>query len=144
LYVNADAVMACVDLAARTGASGFEIGHVHENVPIEEASWYAHVNFKGARIMVQDKRDPTEAAMALAERLLAGATCRCLRPVTVSRLRRGACRWRLVGPQWKSGCDAPPIKIGNAAGDYSKIQEAMAAAAGNRAARRAGKRQRGR
>jgi len=37
LYVNADVVMACVDLAARTGASGFELGHVHDDVPVEEA-----------------------------------------------------------------------------------------------------------
>lgn len=143
LYVNADVVMACVDLASRTGASGFELGHVHEGVPVEEAGWYAHVNFKGTRLMVQDKRDPTEAAMALAERLLAGATCRCLKPVTLSRLQPGSCRWRLIGPRWQPGCDAPSLKMEGEPGDYNKIQEALAAAVSNRAARRAAKRRRG-
>jgi hypothetical protein len=140
LYINADVVMACADLASRTGASGFEIGHVHDDVPIEEAGWYAHVNFRGARIIVENLRGPDEAALALAQRLLTGATCRCLKPVSLGVLQRG-CRWKLVGERWESGCDAPPIKLapGTKAGDYGEIQRALANVAGNRMARRAAK-----
>ncbi len=138
LYVNADVVMACVDLASRTGARDFEIGHVHDDVPVELAGWYAHVQFKGARIIVEDHRSPTDAAMALAQRLLIGATCRCLQPVTLSPFHKG-CRWRLVGPRWVPGCNAPPIKVAGPPGDYAGIQKALADAVSNRAARRAAK-----
>jgi hypothetical protein len=134
LYVNADLIMACVDLASRTGASNFEIGHVHHDVPLEEAGWYAHVTFKGARIMTQDHRSPDAAAMALAERLLDGATCRCLQPVTINPKHPG-CQWKLVGRAWQSSCDAPPIKYSGPPGDYQSIQQALAKHADNRAGR---------
>ena len=99
-YINDDVVMACAQLIGRSGASGFEIGYLHDDVPVEEAGWYAHAQFQGARITVQDHRSPTGAALALAERLLSGATCRCRRPVTLSDGQDG-CRWRLVGNRWE-------------------------------------------
>lgn len=136
---NDDVVLACVDLVGRAGASGFEMGYLHDDVPIEEAGWHASAQYRGTRIMVQDHRSPTSAALALAERLLAGATCRCLKPVTLSDEREG-CRWRLVGKQWEPGCNDKPIRIpGGERGDYAAIQQAM----GNRAQRRAAQRRRG-
>jgi hypothetical protein len=134
-----DVVMACVDLVGRSGASGFEIGFVHDDVPIEEAGWHASAQFHGTRIMVQDHRSPTGAALALSERMLRGAACRCGHPVTLSDDRPG-CRWRLVGKRWEPGCNAEPIHVKGDRGDY----EAMVQAYNNRAARRGAKKRKSR
>jgi hypothetical protein len=124
-HVNDDILAACADLADRCGASGFEIGYVHDDVPVEEAGWYAFVTFRGARISADDHRSPTAAALALAERLLSGAMCRCRRPVTLSDQRDG-CRWRLIGARWEPGCDVAPVHVEGARGDYTAMQRAMA------------------
>jgi hypothetical protein len=137
--LNDDVVIACADLAGRAGASGFEIGYLHDDVPVAEAGWYAHAQYRGARITVEDHRSPTGAALALAERLLRGATCRCRRPVTLSDRIEG-CRWRLAGQRWEPGCDAAPITVRDGhRGDHAAMQRALAQPA-NRAERRAAKR----
>jgi hypothetical protein len=138
-FMNDDVVMACADLVGRSGASGFEIGYLHDDVPIEEAGWHASAQFKGARIMVQDQRSPTGAALALSERLLRGAACRCLKPVTLSDSAEG-CRWRLVGKRWEPGCDVAPIRVKGERGDHAAMQQALT----NRAQRRAAGRKGGR
>lgn len=120
-----DIVIACMDLAGRSGASGFNIGYLNEDAPAEEAGWYAEVMFKGARIVVGDQRSPTAAALALAERLLRGATCRCRRPVTLSDGQEG-CRWRLAGKRWEPGCDVAPVRVSGERGDYAAMQTALA------------------
>lgn len=135
-YMNDDIVIACAKLVGRAGASGFEIGFMRDNVPVDEAGWYAVAFYQGTRITVDEQRSPTGAALALAERLLSGATCRCLQLVTLSDGQPG-CRWRLVGDEWKPGCDAPPIAIDGPPGDYAAIERALH---GNRAQRRAEKR----
>ncbi|GIF08692.1 hypothetical protein [Actinoplanes siamensis] len=140
-YVNDDIVIACADLAGRAGATSFEIGYLHDDVPADEAGWYAHVQYRGARITAEDHRSPTGAALALAERLLRGATCRCRRPVTLSDAAEG-CRWRLVGQRWEPGCDAAPLRLDGPRGDLAAMQAALAQPA-NRAARRAAKRKGG-
>ncbi len=142
-HMNEDAVIACADLVGRAGASDFEIGWMHDDVPIEEAGWYAVAKYRGARITTDEHRSPTTAAMALAERILASATCRCRQPVSLSDFVRG-CRWRLVGKRWEPGCDAPPVRVEGRRGDHAAMQRALAQApAGNRAARRAARRRRG-
>lgn len=133
--MNEDAVLACADLVGHAGASEFEIGYLHDDVPVEEAGWYAVAKYRGARITAEDHRSPTTAAMALAERLLAGATCRCLRLVSLSDGVDG-CRWRLAGQRWEPGCDAPPLNVKGGRGDHAAIERALAEA-GNRAQRRA-------
>lgn len=144
-YMNDDIVVACVDLVDRAGASGFEIGHLHDDVPVEQAGWYAHAQYRGARITVEDHQSPTAAALALAERLLAGATCRCRQPVTLSDGRAG-CRWRLMGARWEPGCDVPPIRVEGDRGDHAAMQRALAQppAPANRAERRAARKRGGR
>lgn len=122
-YVNDDIVIACADLVGRAGALDFQIGYLHDDVPVEEAGWYAHARYRGARITVDDRRSPTEAAMALAQRLLDGATCRCRRPVTLTD-RRPGCRWQLVGQRWKPGCDVTPLKM-TTRGDLTAIAQAL-------------------
>ena len=136
-YVNDDILFACVDLVGRCGAKGFQIGYLHDDVPVEEAGWYAFVQYQGARITVEDQRSPTGAALALAERLLRGAMCRCRRRVTLSDDVDG-CRWRLVGKRWEPGCDAAPLKVDGLRGDYAALSRVMREPA-NRAERRKAK-----
>ncbi|MEU8264449.1 hypothetical protein AB0C02_27985 [Micromonospora sp. NPDC048999] len=136
--MNDDIVIACVDLAGRAGASGVDIGYINA------ARWYAVATYRGARIIVDGHGSPTAAALALAERLLSRAKCRCTQPVTLSDARPG-CRWRLVGRRWEPGCDAAPITVAaGGRGDLAAIERAMALVppGGNRAARRKAKRRR--
>lgn len=125
-----DALRACVDLVGRAGAKGVEIGYLHDDVPPEEAGWYAHAQLRGARIIAENHPGPVEAADALCRRLLGGARCRCGKLVALSdsgamiypdqvmsdgsswtpeqAAKAGQCRWRRVGPRWEMGCEAQP------------------------------------
>lgn len=98
-----DVVVACIQLVERAGGSEFELGH-------KRSGWYALAKFNRIRIIVDKQPLGSAAAMALAERLLRGAGCKCRRPVTLSDDRDG-CRWRLIGRNWEPGCDAPLIAI---------------------------------
>jgi hypothetical protein len=140
-YMNDDVVAACANLTDRCGASGFEIGYLHDDVPVEQAGWHASAEFKGARIMVEDQQSPTMAAFALAARLLTGAQCKCGRPVTMTDDRPG-CRWRLMGPRWEPGCSAPAVRVSGERGDLGAMHAALAERQGNRAERRAARRKR--
>jgi hypothetical protein len=123
--LNEDVVVACADLVGRAGARDFEIGWVRDDVPAEDAGWYAVAAYQGARIMTDEHRSPTAAALALAERLLAGATCRCGEPVTLSDSRPG-CRWRLMGRRWEPGCTAPTVTNTGELGDLGAMHAALA------------------
>lgn len=145
-YINV--IVACADLVVRAGASGFELGWTCPHVPDQpddhtcpDITWHAHAQYQGARIMIADRHTPTEAAMALAVRLLTGADCRCGKPVTFADGRDG-CRWALVGQRWEPGCDAPPVRVDGRRGDHAAMVRAMALVRGqaqptNRAERRA-------
>lgn len=102
-----DALVAALDLVQRTGAKQCQFGYLHDDVPIEEADWYAYAQFRGARIIVEHKQGPAEAVEALARRLLDGALCR--RCGTLIRLadEGEGCRWTRQGPKWTPGCDLP-------------------------------------
>jgi hypothetical protein len=125
-------LIACADLAGRTGAKAFEIGYLHDGVPVEKAGWYAHAQFRGARILIEQQPGPVDAAYALAVRLLTGAKCvQCGSLVTLASdgtafaftrahladgttwnaeeaAAAGQCRWRLVGQRWEPSCPEPP------------------------------------
>jgi hypothetical protein len=108
-YMEADAVLAAVDLAGRTGAKSCEIGFLHEGVPVGEAGWYAAALYKGARITVDDHPGPVEAADALARRLLAGGRCiRCGRRIRLSGQSGAGCRWRRFADHWQPSCGPTP------------------------------------
>lgn len=124
-----DAVIACADLAGRAGAREFEIGYLRDDVPVEDAGWYATASYQGARIMADEHRSPTAAAMALAERLLAGATCRCRQPVALNDEGPG-CRWRLMGQRWEPSCDAPPVHVEGQRGNHAAMARALTEEAG--------------
>lgn len=125
--VNGEVVVACADLVGRTGATQFQIGYLHDDVPVEQAAWYAHAQLRGARITSEGHSSPSEAAQALAERILKGAKCKCGRLVTTSpdgafaffkahtsdgqpwnardAAGAGQCLWRRVGARWTSSCE---------------------------------------
>lgn len=148
LSINTDVVIACADLIGRAGASSFEIGWDCPHLPdtaddhsCPDVTWNATATYQGARIIIDRRLSPGEAALALAERLLTGATCRCGRPVVLSDEVPG-CRWRLVAARWEPGCDAPPVRVDAPSGDYAAMVRAMALVRGeaqpaNRAERRA-------
>lgn len=123
-----DAAVAATELVGRTGAKGLEFGYLHDDVPIDQAAWYAFAQYKGARIIEENHRGPVEALEALARQILTGAKCNhCGGLVALSD--RGAlayaastlidgtpwnieqtrdtkqCRWRRVGRTWKRGCE---------------------------------------
>lgn len=121
---SGNVVKACADLVGRTG---FTSGYLHDDVRSELAGWYAHAQFRGARITVEAKASPVEACNELASRLLSGAQCQhCRKLVTLNpegAMARdvtlmdgrtwtaeeqvaagGLCYWRRVGAQWIRGC----------------------------------------
>lgn len=120
---------ACLDLAGRCGAKAFEIGYLHDDVPVEEAGWWASLQYLGARIMVDEQPSPEAAAKELAARILRGATCRCGHPAVVAGQRvkpgRRVCLWTLVVRRWEPSCDAPTIHVKGKVGDLNAIHEAM-------------------
>lgn len=131
--LDEDALSAAVDLVPRTGATGFRIGYLHDDVPVEQAGWYAYAQYRGARITVDDQPGPVEAAEALARRLLTGARCKCGKLVALNNAgamayeapvmadgsrwtvqaaaNAGQCRWTRVGARWVAGCERHSSKI---------------------------------
>jgi hypothetical protein len=136
--IDQDAVIACADLAGRTGAREFVVGYLHEDVPAEQAGWYAEVTYQGVKIICDDYPGPDQACDALARRLLHGARCtHCHGLVTLSDQGAVApgvahmidgstytsedaatwpqCRWRRMGDRWVRGCERriPPPRRGD-------------------------------
>lgn len=126
--IDQDALEATADLVDRSGARALQIGYLHDDVPPEDAAWYASADYQGARIIEEDHRGPIEALDALARRILTGAKCaHCGGLVALSDLgaiaypttamadgttwtaaeaaRAGQCRWRRLGNRWERGCE---------------------------------------
>lgn len=123
-----DRLIAAVDLVGRSGAREFEAGYLHDDVPLEEADWWASALYKGTKIQVEHEKSPIDAAEALAFRILTGSKCNhCQKLVALSDdgafafidahlidgtewkakdvARLGQCRWRRVGDRWVRGCE---------------------------------------
>lgn len=143
MSLDADPVIACVDLAGRAGAKDFQIGWDCPHVADEgdghhcpDVTWWASVQWRGTRTMVDGHPTPAFAAIALAVRILHGGGCKCGRPVTITAGEPDQCWWRLIGQRWEPGCDAPPIDMaGVQRGDLPAMAHRL-----NRAQRRARKR----
>lgn len=102
-----DRATAAIELIARTGATHLEIGYLHDNVPTDQADWWASAQYRGAKIHVEHKRSPGHALDALLVRLLDGAVCRwCGRQVTnrKSASPRRHCIYRRNGDRYIRGC----------------------------------------
>ena len=121
MLLDEDAVTACADLVGRTGARNFQIGYLNDDPPHQ---WYAHAQYRGIRISVEDQPGPSEAADALCRQLLGGAKCmhcgglvvlgdgvpaaygtRMVDGSTFDAASAGRCRWRRMGPRWVRGCE---------------------------------------
>jgi hypothetical protein len=102
-----DAMFAGLGLIERTGAKQIEIGYLHDDVPAEEAGWYAHARYHGARVTAEDHPGPVEAVEALARRLLTGALCVfCGREIAIADFPGRRCRYTRQGQHWVRGCVA--------------------------------------
>jgi len=131
MKLDQDAIIAATDLVGRTGARELNVGYLHDDVPAEEADWWAAANYRDAKVLVEHHRGPVPALEALAEKLLTGAQCqRCGGLVALSdegarafpgaprpdgtvwteeEIRSaGQCRWRRVGARWEAGCTRAP------------------------------------
>jgi len=103
--MDTDAFDAGIELIGRAGAKAFEVGYVHENVPVEDAGWYAMAQWNGVKIMVDKRTGPVEAIEALARKVLNGSVCtHCGQPISLSGDREGICRWTRRGDSWVRGC----------------------------------------
>lgn len=130
--LDSEEFKASLDLIGRVGALEFTVGYMHDDVPIEEAGWYAYVRYRGVRVTTENHTSPTEAVEALAARLLKGARCNhCGGIVTLRRdgvwfpasdpddvvpyadgeswtardaMRAKRCRWVRQGARWEPGC----------------------------------------
>ena len=148
ISMDDDAMLAGAQLVGRTGAQGLEVGYLHDDVPAEQAGWYAHAQYRGARITTEDHRGAVEAVEALARRLLEGGKCtNCGGLIALSDagaiIHDGAlgpdgkpvwtketaveakqCRWRRIGPRWTAGCEkgGPPARE---AGPNRKLRRRM-------------------
>lgn len=102
--LDEDAMVAAVDLVARSGARGFEVGWMDDDVPVALADWWASASYRGAKITVEHHRGPVEAAEALARRVLTGGACaHCHQPVVLGSGE--GCRWTRMGRRWARGCE---------------------------------------
>jgi hypothetical protein len=144
---DGDLLTAHIDVLGRMGCSGFEIGYVHDDVPVEQAGWYAHVNYQGMRQIEADHPGPLQAAEALARRLLDKGGCKCAARITLDPTDADVpdrCYWQIVnGRRWESSCDAPSMLVkGAKRGDVNAMtaafteRAAVVARGGNRAERR--------
>lgn len=99
-----DALTAAVDLVGRSGARDITVGYLHDDVPVEEAGWYAKAMYRGAALIADAHRGPVEACEALARRILDGAECaHCRQPVRLDD--EPGCRWTRMGDRWARGCE---------------------------------------
>jgi hypothetical protein len=104
--LDQDAMDAALDLIGRTGAKQMEVGYLHEDVPPEQADWYAHAQYQGARVIAEHHHGPVEALEALARRLLHGGLCtHCHKTITLSGKSKKYCRWTRRGDKWVRGCE---------------------------------------
>jgi hypothetical protein len=122
--LDEDAFHAAADLVGRTGATSFQIGYLNDEPPHQ---WYAHAQYKGARITAENLAGPVEAAETLARRILSGGKCmKCGGLIALSSAgavaydsatltdgtdwtaekatAAGVCRWTRMGKRWEAGC----------------------------------------
>lgn len=120
---------AAVMLVGNSGARSLEIGYLYDDVPSEQAAWWATATYRGAKLNVENEAGPAEAVEALAKRLLTGARCQWCqglvalstdgavaypgsvmadgsrmpdRPTDLAAL--GQCLWRRNSARWEPGC----------------------------------------
>jgi hypothetical protein len=102
---DTDALFAAVELVGRTGAKGLEVGYLHEDVPVDQAAWYATAQYQGAKVFVENHTGPVEAVEDLAAQLMEGGLCtNCNRQVSLTKHAFLYCRYVRQGRSWIPGC----------------------------------------
>jgi hypothetical protein len=105
-------LVAAVDAIARSGATGFEVGHLEDgSVPVPLARWYATAKYKGAKITADEHASPIAAVEELLAKIMVGGGCvKCRRSITLpNEPGAGAperCTWSRLGDMWVPGCVA--------------------------------------
>lgn len=124
-----DRFKAAVLLVGNTGAKTLEVGYLHDDVPAEQAAWWATASYRGTKLGVEHHVGPAEALEALAEKLLTGGRCQWCKGLVAlspdgataypgsvmadgSRMpdnpddiaALGQCLWGRNGSRWEPGC----------------------------------------
>lgn len=109
--LNEPVLLAAIEVLGRANAQEFEVGYLDDTDDWRDARWWATVRWRGTRVTVENHRGPSEAADALARRILNGGTCtHCGKTIrlTTSRpkgsARKKLCAWRRVDHLWVRGC----------------------------------------
>lgn len=166
--LDEEALVAAVDLVGRTGATDVTFGWLND--PGEHAyerrgpQCYAHAQYRGARVTVEDFPDLVAVVEALADRLMRGAKCAwCGNAIVLPGVpddvvgvrfndgsKLGVCRWERTGARWDRTCTASERvidindreKVGAAVSDWTRTLDGATAIRQrpNRAARRAQRR----
>lgn len=147
--IDEDALIAATDVIGRTGARELTCAYLHDNVPVEQAGWWATASYHGTKIITEDHAGPVQAIEALARKLLTGGKCiRCGGLISLSDEGAvafpgatmadgtvwteeqihdaGQCRWRRVGPRWEQGCPAShPAEPGDEVHTTEKLARAL-------------------
>jgi hypothetical protein len=102
IALGLDEVQAAVDLAKRSGAKSFLMGHTPDDKP----EWHVRVKYTGHPDQFVSGHDsPQGAGIGIAEFLLVGSRCACGNTVTFLTDACGeVCCWRRVGQIWLAGC----------------------------------------
>lgn len=100
-------LQADVDLIGRAGARELEVGYLDDDVPADEARWYAKAMWRGTALMYDDQPDPWTAVRLLAERVMRDAACNhCGKPISWGLATPGHCPWEVRNQRWQVGCAA--------------------------------------
>lgn len=99
------ALFASVNLIGRSGAKEFQFGWLDDDVPIEEARWWAKARWGGEILTEENHVGPVEAADALARRVMDGGMCvHCQRKISLGQAQPDVCVWHREDDQWVRGC----------------------------------------
>lgn len=114
-------IAAGIDLLDRSAGTDLTVGD-------DAGRWFAHVQYVGARLIVERHPSAAAAVDALARHALAGARCKCGRLIgpdagptvasgepppagrdftATTTAQVGVCRWRRFATEWIGACEAP-------------------------------------
>jgi hypothetical protein len=103
-------LLAAVDAIHRSGAKGFEVGHLEDDsVPVALARWYATATYSGAKVSADEHASPIAAVEDLLAKILVGGGCvNCQHLITLpDQPDAGSparCTWIRHQDMWVPGC----------------------------------------